>query len=453
MSRDRNQRRLRSAARALRAIDSGGDPPLARALAEALRAPKRDPEAADTLTHPFHAYHPRFHPAAAARLIEELSPDSVLDPFCGSGTVLVEALAAGVSAVGVDINPLAVRIARAKTSAGSAPRVPPPGKPGATPAIGGGHPRTPRVPPPGKPGATPAIGGGDPRTPRVRELETEANRIASEALAAARAARRSGHEPVAHRGDPRRDRALSGWFAPHVRRELETLAAYIGSVRSRDEELGELLELSLSAILYGVSRRTSETDSRRSDRKVARGAASRAFRERVAVLCAGLSDLSALRGDAGVAVMCGDARKLQLPPVGQTPKPPGAVITLIPRAGATDYATQHRLRLAFLGLDPRKFGRSQIGSRAVSAGDPRGAAERMRRDLRACLRQMASAVQGGPIALAAADSVVARRRIAADQMIRDAAGRDLEVVAWAWQDRPKSGRDHILVLRANGRHA
>ena len=42
--------------------------------------------------------------------------DLVLDPFCGSGTVLVEALLSGRNAVGADSNPLARLITRSKTS-------------------------------------------------------------------------------------------------------------------------------------------------------------------------------------------------------------------------------------------------------------------------------------------------------------------------------------------------
>lgn len=41
---------------------------------------------------------------------------AVLDPFCGSGTTLMEAQRAGLSSVGIDLNPIAGLIARVKTS-------------------------------------------------------------------------------------------------------------------------------------------------------------------------------------------------------------------------------------------------------------------------------------------------------------------------------------------------
>lgn len=40
----------------------------------------------------------------------------ILDPFCGSGTVMLEALLAGHSAIGCDANPLARLIAKVKTT-------------------------------------------------------------------------------------------------------------------------------------------------------------------------------------------------------------------------------------------------------------------------------------------------------------------------------------------------
>ncbi len=65
-----------------------------------------------------HALHPwpgRMHPLWARRILSDLPEDaSVLDPFCGGGTVLVEARMLGLHARGSDINPIAVRLARLK---------------------------------------------------------------------------------------------------------------------------------------------------------------------------------------------------------------------------------------------------------------------------------------------------------------------------------------------------
>src|SRR6266404_2213579 len=41
--------------------------------------------------------------------------DLVLDPFAGSGTTLVEAQRLGCRSIGIDVNPVSCRIARAKT--------------------------------------------------------------------------------------------------------------------------------------------------------------------------------------------------------------------------------------------------------------------------------------------------------------------------------------------------
>lgn len=71
------------------------------------------------VTHSYHRYPAKFIPQLAARLINEYSErgDLVVDPFMGSGTTLVEAKLLGRPSVGVDINPVAHLIARAKTTA------------------------------------------------------------------------------------------------------------------------------------------------------------------------------------------------------------------------------------------------------------------------------------------------------------------------------------------------
>lgn len=78
--------------------------------------PKRkDPKYA---THGIHPYKGKFYPQLAKSLMNIAglpTGGKILDPFCGSGTVLLEGLLNGYAAFGCDINPLAAKIARAKT--------------------------------------------------------------------------------------------------------------------------------------------------------------------------------------------------------------------------------------------------------------------------------------------------------------------------------------------------
>lgn len=70
-------------------------------------------------SHCYHHYPMRFIPQLARALVRSFSRHQqlVLDPFMGSGTVLVEALLLHRNSIGVDVNPIAQLIAEAKTSA------------------------------------------------------------------------------------------------------------------------------------------------------------------------------------------------------------------------------------------------------------------------------------------------------------------------------------------------
>jgi len=75
---------------------------------------------ADTkqITHGIHPYPAMMIPQVARRLIDTYGNkgDVLFDPYCGSGTTLLEGMLAGMNAVGTDLNPLARLIARVKTT-------------------------------------------------------------------------------------------------------------------------------------------------------------------------------------------------------------------------------------------------------------------------------------------------------------------------------------------------
>lgn len=70
------------------------------------------------LTHCYHDYPARMIPQIAEKLLVNFAPhaESLFDPYCGTGTSLVEGMVKGVDVIGTDLNPLARLIVKAKTS-------------------------------------------------------------------------------------------------------------------------------------------------------------------------------------------------------------------------------------------------------------------------------------------------------------------------------------------------
>jgi hypothetical protein len=79
------------------------------------------PLPADDLTHSLYPYPARLIRHVPRFLLRSegfvgAGTPIVLDPFCGSGTVLVEAQAAGLDAIGIDSNPVAALVSSVKTT-------------------------------------------------------------------------------------------------------------------------------------------------------------------------------------------------------------------------------------------------------------------------------------------------------------------------------------------------
>jgi DNA modification methylase len=371
-----------------------GDPDAAALLAAAVDVPPsaEAEELSRAHVHGFHSYPARMHPLTARRLVEAFSKpgDAVLDPFCGSGTVLVEARLAGRAAIGVDANPLAVRLARLKA---------------------------------------------EPATISQRERMVEAaTRIAMFADE-----RRKAKAGPTHRYPPP-DVAM---FQPHVLLELDSVRAALDEVA--DAWTREALELVLSAILTKLSRRESDTSEREVEKRLAGGYPARLFVRKTEELAARLAEVARTLaaplfpggpGDAAnVRVLEGDARELEGVPSGSI----ALTVTSPPYPGNYDYLEHHAARLRWLRLPPGRFDRAEIGARRRL--DPLGQREgtaRWREELGAALRALRRvSVDGGGAVLLIADSVVAGAPVYAVDLVRSvASGAGFSVRAVASQARP-----------------
>ena len=293
------------------------------------------------LTHNLHPYPAKFIPQIPNTLIQELSSvgDTVADIFCGSGTTLLEALQLKRHAIGIDANPLAVMISRAKTS---------------------------------------------PLTdPEFEELETH-RRACEQTLA--RAASPTGdlfHDGGTFRSSGWRPAAkvCEFWFAPHVVEELAELRLLIDRLSSA--ALRTLCSVALSAIIVSISKQDSDTRYVRREKTVEPGDTVRRYISQLDAATRAVREMSALVEDRFVRQVF-DADTLAAPPT----MPFDLVVTSPPYPNAYSYHLYHRTRLIWLGHDPDRFRKIELGShRKYSArGRNRATPETFRNEFAAIFR-------------------------------------------------------------------
>lgn len=363
-----------------------GDADAAKALANALDvepAPKGDEEGAGRAhIHGFHAYPARMHPTTAARLIDLCAGHLVLDPFCGSGTVLVEAMLGGLRATGIDLNPIAVRLTRCKT--------------------------------------------------RKREPDEEKTLIEAAAKVRERADTRREKKAGATRRFGPEDIAL---FDPHVLLELDGLAS--GIKQETNDLARNDLEMALSAILVKVSRRASDSSSREAPRRLAAGYTAKLFFRKVEELVQRSRAFHALvpKGTPYARVHEADATR----PVHLESGTIDAIVTSPPYAATYDYLEHHALRMRWLGIDSRALEKGELGARRLYEGvEAEEAKDQWSAEVVSFLRAAKRVLRPkGRIALVVADSGVRGGALRADSIVRLMAQKsELHFVAQASQRRP-----------------
>ncbi len=321
-------------------------------------------ERTDEWTHNLHPYPAKFPPQIPRRLINVLtSPgDTVLDPFCGSGTTLVEARALGRSSIGIDSNPVAVLASLAKTLVLDSP-------------------------------GFSALDGLD------KAVEADISRITGQPILMATVT--PDIAPVTPPQIPNRER----WFTPQAMHEL-------GMILARVDELAHpsaatVARACFSAILVQASNQDSETRYTARAKTVEVGDVLRRFREKL--MHTVRMHRGWLRGASSSAAtaLVGDARQLDASEIGLV----DAVITSPPYANAFDYHLYHRHRLYWLGFDPKQVREAEIGSHLNHQGQA-NAISIYQDDLRECLASVMTCLQPRrPIAFVVGDSVFGGRLV------------------------------------------
>lgn len=256
--------------------------------------------------HTIHPYPAKFISQIPRKLIELFHPgDSsvVLDPFCGSGTTLAEAIDLGLNAYGIDIHPIACLTARVKT------------------------------------------------TP----LNCNLSEIASHIVFQARNRFLQGeiHIPAIPRVDH--------WFRLEIQQALAVLTDAI-----RKEErlpIREALQVALSSIIVQVSNQEGDTRYAAIEKNVTAEDVFHRFEKAAININKAVSSLSNnLFRCLGTATIL-EHDILTVTP-DDLPSNIGLVVTSPPYPNAYEYWLYHKYRMYWLGMDPIAVRQREIGARA-----------------------------------------------------------------------------------------
>lgn len=254
--------------------------------------------------HSIHPYPAKFIPEIPRQLIELFHPgdtSGVLDPFCGSGTTLVETIDAGLDAWGIDLNPLACLIAKVKT------------------------------------------------TPLPEGVSEAAQRVIHKAK----------EQLASHVVDVPEIPRLDHWFKPVVQRSL---AALVGQINQEQIPVREVLQVALSSIVVRVSNQDSDTRYAAVEKKASTYDVLSQFEKAVVTVSRGISfpsdNLFRRLGRATVL----NKNVLAVEP-SDLPVDIGLVVTSPPYPNAYEYWLYHKYRMYWLGMDPIAVRQQEIGAR------------------------------------------------------------------------------------------
>lgn len=269
----------------------------------------------DYLTHALHPYPAKFIPQIPNALIQELSSvgDTVADIFCGSGTTLVEALTLKRHAVGVDANPLACLISRAKTS---------------------------------------TILESDAEALRALALRA---RTLGDSISTTDEGELFPSPPFKSKAWRPSFEKLDFWFDPIVVEELAEALAWCRNLESQPAL--NLALTSFSAILVSVSRQDSDTRYVRRSKNISQGETLRRFARALEQATRASVEFSELVESRFMCQVI-EADLLSNPNF----PPVDLVVCSPPYPNAYSYHLYHMTRMIWLGMDQPKFKREEIGS-------------------------------------------------------------------------------------------
>ena len=320
---------------------------------------------ADTsyLTHSLHPYPAKFPPQLPKTILKQFSKkgETVLDPFCGSGTTLVEARLQEISAIGVDVNSLFCLLSKVKL--------------------------------------TPL------KANQIQTIDDFTEIISNESFAWKMGNKR--------KVKVKEFEGLKHWFQSNVAEEITFILSKIE--KFSDNDVKDFLKIVLSSIIVRVSNQESDVRFAAINKKIEDCYTFGLFIDRTKECCKRIIEYSnLLEYQAEVKVYNADSRNLSF----LKPQSIDLVITSPPYANTYDYYLYHKFRQRWLGLDVQFAQYNEIGSRREYSSIKENP-KKWKDDLIKCFIEMSRVLKNKGIAfIIIGDSVIKKELIKIDEIIK-----------------------------------
>lgn len=356
-------------------------------------------------THSFHPYPAKFPPKLPRKILSSFSQEGekVLDPFCGSGTTLVEAKLRGIDCVGVDVNGLACLLSKVK--------------------------------------ATPLT------KEKLKYIEITLQEFADECF--------SWQIEKRKRVEIHQIEGLLHWFQPNVSEELSYLRQRIWKIE--DDPVRDFFKVVLSSIIVRVSNQESDTRFAAIEKNIQDGFTFHRFVEKAKSFFVQVKDFSRKAiFESDIKVYHADSRDLSF----LQSETFDLIITSPPYANTYDYYLYHKFRKRWLDLDVKFAQYNEIGSRREFSSLKKPP-EKWVEDLEKSLSEISRVLKKGKYAfIVIGDSVIRKQLLKIDEVIADIAPRfSLNVVDILSSDLAKHSKlfnpaftqrgkkEHLIQLR------
>lgn len=359
------------------------------------------------LTHSLHPYPAKFPPQLPKTILKQFSKsgETVLDPFCGSGTTLVEARLQGINAIGVDVNSLFCLLSKVKSTPLKASQI--------------------KI----VDGFIEVIGNesfnwkmGNRKKVKIKEFE-----------------------------------GLKHWFQLNVAEEITFIISKIEKIS--DNDVKDFLKIVLSSIIVRVSNQESDVRFAAINKNIEDCYTFDLFIDRAKECRKRIVEYSnLLKYQTDLKIYNADSRNLSF----LEPRSIDVIITSPPYANTYDYYLYHKLRQKWLGLDVKFAQYNEIGSRREYSSLKENP-QKWKDDLTKCFVKMNRVLKNKGLAfIIIGDSVIKKELIKIDEIIRGLSHSvGFEVLQVISSDlashskifnptfAQKGKREHLIILEKN----